>query len=220
GVNIGFDPPKGATSGGSGSGDGGGGPGPSPGPSVSDYDIAVASDWSLSSDASATVDNIVNFDPDSNILTIHGGDGSYTSSGDKWAKIVDRLMKGGRRMKMCFGNHDVEDGVSSLINFYKQLFGISGDKFYSFTEGNMFIIVADMYTDYASGSKQYKFIKSEMEKSKNNSSIMWRVLVHHEPSYSSPSHYNGVGKFRDLYHPLEITNGFDLDINGHNHNYE
>lgn len=217
---IAFDPPKGSTGTGSGSGSGTGSDGgtPTPGPSVSDYAIAVVGDWSVSSDAQDTVNNILSFKDIQ--LTVDLGDNSYEDTGDKWASITKKLRENSREMKMVFGNHDRKEGTPQpeLTNFYKSLMNLD-NTYYEFTQNNFYFIVLDFYTDWSIGSTQYKWIKDKMQKAKNNSTITWRAFCFHEPMYTSPSHYNTNTKFATAYHPLMIANDFDFAFNGHNHNY-
>ena len=222
-LTIAFDPPPGSTGGGSGSGSGipGGGGSPTPTPSQSDYSIAITGDWSLSSDADKTVENILNF-PEVK-LTISTGDNSYEDEGDEWADMTKDLREDGRIMKMAFGNHDAKEGTPQpeLTNFYLDLMQISNDgkRYYDFTYENFYFIFGDCYTTFTSGSTQYNWIKDKMEKSKNNSAHVWRALIFHEPVYTSPTHYDGVSSLRSAYHPLIMANKFDFWFNGHNHNY-
>ena len=201
---------------GSGSGTGGGGTTPTPGPPVSDVDMAVDGDWGTSSGTKATVSNILNFDSIKHTITT--GDVSYEKTADKWKDITSGLRANGKKMYFVAGNHDYDDS-SSLISAYKSIFGFSST-YASYTIGNVLLITGDMYKSFSSGSDQYKFIKSELEKAKNNSAILWKIVSHHEPLYGSPSKHDNNTKWRDLYHPLYDANGVDLDLNGHNHHYE
>lgn len=223
---IAFDPPAGTNGSGSGSGPGlpGGdndGGSPNPVPSAEDFSFAVTGDWSLSGDAQDTADNI-DKDPDVE-LTIDTGDNSYEDSGDKWASITSKLRKDPMEMKMAFGNHDAKEGTPqpALTNFYLDLMGIDngGKRYYDFSYKNCYFVFVDFYSDWSIGSTQYKWIKDKMEKAKGNSAYGWRILVFHEPMYTSPSHYNTNTKFATAYHPLMIANNFDFGFNGHNHNY-
>ncbi len=220
-VNIGFDPPAGSTGGGSGSGSGGGGTTPPPGPAPGDFGVGWDADWGTSSGTKSTIDNILNFqnsDPTFKTICIQG-DVSYQSTGDKWISMTAELRKSGKKMYFVPGNHEYSDG-KGLVKQYQQALGQTNPTWFSVTIGNMFIIGADQYKDFKSGSAQYNFIKSEMEKAKNNSSILWRVLFAHEPIYSAKSDHGNNSSFRDTYHPLMDANKFDFFMNGHNHNYQ
>jgi hypothetical protein len=213
-VRIAFDPPAGTTGGGSGDGDGGGTPTPTPGPSAGDVDIAVTGDWGTSSGTKSTIDNILNFT--TVMHTVSVGDTSYEKTADKWESMTANLRKDGKKMYHTPGNHDV---TSSLISAYKQIYGIS--KMYnSFTIGNILLINGNMYESFSEGSAQYNFIKTELEKAKNNSSILWKIVTHHEPIYGSKSDHGNNAKWRDIFHPIWEANGVDIALNGHNHHYE
>lgn len=215
-VNIGFDPPAGSSDDdGSGSGGGGGGGGGTPGPTPSDLDLAVDGDWGTSSGTQATIDNIASFSGIDGIIL--PGDISYQSKGDKWRDMTNGIRQG---IPVFWGpgNHDHEDG-SGLISFYESLFGIS-KTYNSAIIGNILIITGDVYTSFSTSSAQYTFIKSELEKAKNNSSIKWKMVVQHEPLYGSKSDHGMNAKWRDAFFPLFTANGVDFSINGHNHHYE
>jgi len=221
-VNIGFDPTAGSGSGGSGSGSGGGGSGGgtggggTPGPAPGDIDIAVDSDWGTSSGTQATIDNINSF-PTIKYLLI-AGDISYQSKGDKWRDMTAKIRDGGVITRFAPGNHDYEDG-SGLISFYTSLFS-QGKTYSSTTIGNILVITGDVYTSFSTSSDQYKFIKGELEKAKNNSSILWKIVLYHEPIFGSKSQHSNNSKWRDTFMPLFTANKVDLAINGHNHHYE
>jgi hypothetical protein len=217
GINILFDPPLGSSGGGSGSGGGtGGGGGGTPGPAPGDFDVAWVGDMGTSSGTKATIDNILSFNVPTSVVV---GDIAYQSTGDKWVSMSSQLRANGKKQYWCPGNHEYSDG-KGLIAQYKQVFGTGAKTFYSFTIGNMFVIAADMYVSFKSGSEQYNFVKGEMERIKNNSSILWRVLIAHEPLFGSKSKHSNNPSFRDVFFPLMNDNGFDLYINGHNHHYE
>ena len=215
-LNIGFDPPAGSIGGGSGSGSGGGGtdPPPNPGPTPSDLDMAFDGDWGTSSGTKSTISNIDSFASIKHIVNL--GDTSYENTADKWESMTANLRKSGRKMYHTVGNHDTS---SSLISAYKRIFGISKN-YNSSTIGNILLINGNMYESFDSGSAQYKFIKSELEKAKNNSSILWKIVTHHEPLVGSSSQHRNNGSWKKAYQPLYEANGVDLVLNGHNHHYE
>ena len=226
-INIGFDPPAGSSGGGSGSGSGSGGSGGGtgggsggggvPGPAPDDVDIAVDSDWGTSSGTQATIDNINNFGSTIKALLI-AGDISYQSKGDKWRDMTKSIRDGGVITRYAPGNHDYEDG-SGLVSFYNSLFG-QGKTYTTTTIGNILIITGDVYTSFSTSSDQYKFIKKALEDAKNNSSILWKIILYHEPIFGSKSQHSNNSKWRDAFMPLFTDNGVDLAINGHNHHYE
>lgn len=220
-IGIGFDPRSGSSGTGSGSGSGGGGSNPPPGPAPGDFSVGIDADWGTSSGTKAAIDNISNFmEDDPTFMTvISAGDTSYQSTGDKWLSMTQSIRSGGRKIVWAPGNHDYEDG-KGLVKQFQQALGLGSSTWYSVTVGNMFILVADHYKSFSSGSSQYNFLKSQMEAAKNNSSLLWKLLVFHEPLYSGKSKHGNNSGFRDIYHPLADTNKFDFFICGHNHNYQ
>jgi len=70
-----------------------------------------------------------------------------------------------------------------------------------------------------SGSAQFKFINSDLEKATKNSNIKWIIVDMHKPVYSSPntcsaSSCKGSKTLRDVYHPLFDKYGVDVVFRG------
>jgi hypothetical protein len=210
GVTITFDPAAGSSSGGGGEGGGSGGGGDNtPPPTVTDYTVTSASDYSCSSDAKDTIHNVQGFNP---VKHIAAGDLSYDSNGDCWVSEMGTLIN---VTKIAEGNHESD----SLMTKYLSKTGES-TPYYVHKFKNIMLISFDMYKPFDSGSDQYNTIKSALESAKNDNNIDWRICFHHENFYSAPSHHGNNTSFRNIWHPIFEANNVDLDISGHNHNYQ
>jgi len=225
-ISVFGDPEPGDDSGGSGSNEpppsGGGGDGgnPNPGPAPDDFNWATAGDSDCNGDATAVISKVKGR-PNVKVF-MHLGDCSYKSSIDCFSKEMQPILA---ITKIALGNHDTEEGVSpgfdqSVVDAFNLPDPIKIPGVYSFTIQNIFFLVSNMFETYSSGSKQYNFLKSEMERVKNSPAIKWRIFCFHEPWYTSPSHHKDRKDHRNLYHPLLEANNFDMTLNGHNHNYQ
>ncbi len=96
----------------------------------------------------------------------------------------------------------------------------SGNKlYYSFDKGNChFICLAvDEATAYAEGSAQYKWLRGDLENTRQTHPAHIFVFFH-VPPYSIGSHGSDREVRRQLC-PLFIRYGVDIVFNGHDHNY-
>ena len=76
---------------------------------------------------------------------------------------------------------------------------------------------------YELGSKQYEFVKSDLDNTLTNSSIKWIIIAYHQPAYISPNDCQGCSPrvtLREVYHPLFDRYNVDLVLQAHSHNYE
>jgi hypothetical protein len=98
------------------------------------------------------------------------------------------------------------------------------------TFDNMRVIVMDTdRNSYSTGSSQYSFVVSELQKASQDSKIKWIVVYLHKQLYTSPntcgsSSCSNTGSdatnLRNIYHPKFDQYGVDLVLNGHLHNYQ
>ena len=73
---------------------------------------------------------------------------------------------------------------------------------------------------FEEGSKQYEFIKSDLEKISKNSSIDWIIVHKHKPLYSTNQDKVEAEQLRDTYQQLFQQYDVDLVISSHNQYYE
>jgi hypothetical protein len=73
---------------------------------------------------------------------------------------------------------------------------------------------------YEEGSKQYEFIKSDLEKISANPNIDWIIVHQHKPLYSTKQDKQEANDLRDIYQPLFHKHDVDLVLSSHNQYYE
>jgi hypothetical protein len=179
--------------------------------SSSDFNFGAAGDWACNSRTQATVENIVDRNPE---LVLGLGDYSYESSADCWFAAVDPIDN---KMKISIGNHD--DESTSKLNQYMNHFGLS-KQYYSFNYQNVLFVVMSTELPYSRDSEQYNFVSSQLENAATNPDIDWIVVYYHKLAYTSPSDHSASSSLRDTYHALFDRYGVDLVLQAHNHNYQ
>jgi Calcineurin-like phosphoesterase len=73
---------------------------------------------------------------------------------------------------------------------------------------------------YEEGSKQYQFIKSDLEKASKNQDINWIIVHSHKPLYSTKQDKKEAEQLRDTYQQLFQQYDVVLVISSHNQYYE
>lgn len=220
-ISFVYDRTSGQTSGGSGSGSGtGGNDNPNTPPATSDLVVCLGGDSDCNAEAQQSHDNIKEQNPDWVLIL---GDLSYKDTSSCFTSMYQDIKD---KTNVLMGNHEEVEGVPAklakeYLDFFNQKATSSSDgSYFSKTVGNMLFVVANNYIDFGEGSQQYTFLKSEMEKYRNDKSITWRIFCVHEPLYGTTSKHAPRKDFRDIYHPLMEANNFDLCYVGHNHNYQ
>jgi len=91
--------------------------------------------------------------------------------------------------------------------------------YFAFTYGSLAILVIDTEEPYAKGSKQYEYIKRDLERF---SKKYWIAAIFHRPAYSSGVGHGGEEspKIAEDLVPLFERYGVDWVIHGHDHIYE
>ena len=74
--------------------------------------------------------------------------------------------------------------------------------------------------DVPLNTKQYEFVVNDLEKTNNNSSIDWIIVMFHKPFYSSLSSHIQEYIMREKYQPVFDKHGVDMVLQGHNHIYD
>ena len=121
------------------------------------------------------------------------------------------------KMKIAIGNHDRD---SSKI--YKQITRNHNltSPYYSHDFKNIHFISLSTEHPFEEGTKQYEFIKSDLEKTSTNSSIDWIIVHNHKALYSTRNDMEVAEELRNTYHPLFEKYNVDLVISSHNQYYE
>ena len=121
------------------------------------------------------------------------------------------------KIKIAIGNHDAE-----FANIYKQIVDYHHLKspYYSHNLKNVHFISMSTEHPYEKGSKQYEFIKNDLEKTSKNLDIDWIVVHQHKPLYSTKQDKKEAEDLRDDYQQLFQQYDVDLVISSHNQYYE
>jgi aldose sugar dehydrogenase len=189
--------------------------------SLSDFNFAAAGDWGCEPTASRTVDNIVDKNPE---LVLGLGDYAYRNNAKCWFQIIDPIYP---KMKIALGNHDHLAYTTRTkfhpsherLNQYMTHFDLKR-QYYSFNHQNVHFIAISTEVPYEAGSKQYNFVKNDLQKSSSDPDINWIVVFYHRLAYTSPSIINSIKQIRETFHPLFQKYGVDLVMQAHSHNYQ
>ncbi|MGZ5470455.1 MAG: metallophosphoesterase [Nitrososphaeraceae archaeon] len=177
-----------------------------------DINIVSAGDYYCNDETEGTIENIISVNPD---LIITTGDHVKDEKSAKcWIQMSEPIKD---KMKIAIGNHDAE-----FSKIYKQIIKNHNLKnpYYSHDFKNIHFISLSTEHPYEEGSKQYKFIKSDLEKSSTNSSIDWIIVHQHKPLYSTNADIEESERIKDTFLPLFEKYGVDFVISGHNQYYE
>jgi hypothetical protein len=177
-----------------------------------DHNIVVAGDWYCNEETQKTINNILSVDPELIITT--GDHVKDVKSAACWIKMSKPLKD---KMKIAIGNHDAE-----FANIYKQIVNYHNLKspYYSHDFKNIHFISMSTEHPFEIGSNQYKFIKSDLEKSSRNPNIDWIIVHQHKPLYSTKQDRTEANQLRDTYQQLYQQYNVNLVISSHNQYYE
>jgi predicted phosphodiesterase len=176
------------------------------------YNIIAAGDWYCNDETERTVQNVINANPDLVITT--GDHVKDVKSADCWIEMSQQLRD---KMRIAVGNHDAEfKKIYEQIVDYHQL----DSPYYSYDFKNVHFISMSTEHPYEEGSKQYEFIKSDLEKIANNPNIDWIIVHQHKPLYSTKQDKQEANDLRDIYQPLFHKYDVDLVLSSHNQYYE
>lgn len=145
------------------------------------------------------------------------GDFSYGSSAKPWTDIFDPIKSKCKLLVM--GNHETVDGSSSLTKAYLNWIGQS-KQWGSYIIGDVCVVVGSHYQSFGSGSEQYIFIDKALKDASKNANIKWIITCHHEPMFTGSAKHGADSSWKSTYHPLYDKYGVDLDLCGHNHEYQ
>src|ERR687898_651377 len=177
-----------------------------------DINIVSVGDYYCNDETEDTIENIISVNPE---LIITTGDHVKDEKSAKcWIQMSEPIKD---KMKIAIGNHDAE-----FSKIYKQIIKNYNLKspYYSHDFKNIHFISLSTEHPYEEGSKQYKFIKSDLKKSSTNSSIDWIIVHQHKPLYSTNADIEESERIKDTFLPLFEKYGVDFVISGHNQYYE
>ena len=195
---------------------------------ASAFNAGVAGDWGCNSNADATVNRIKSFHTPERVFAL--GDYSYMTTSDTSTPAkcwLDKISSIKSITRIAIGNHD--DDSNEAFSTYMSSFGLS-KTYYTMTFSNMRVIVMDTDHDsYSSGSSQYNFVISELQKASQDPNIRWIVVYLHKPFYTSPNSCSSSGctntgsvatDLRNIYQAKFDQYGVDVVLQGHVHNYQ
>src|SRR5215216_2827607 len=142
-----------------------------------DYNFIAAGDWYCNEETKKTINNILTQHPELIITT--GDQVKESPSASCWIEMSKPIKD---KMKIAIGNHD-----SEFANIYKQIVDHHQLKspYYSHDFKNIHFISMSTEHPFEEGSKQYEFIKNNLQKISTNSSIKWIIVHQHKPLYST-----------------------------------
>ena len=135
-------------------------------------------------------------------------------SSDCWIEMSEEIKD---KMKIAIGNHDTE-----FANIYKQIVDYHQleKPYYSHDFQNVHFISMSTEHPFEEGSKQYEFIKNDLEKISKNPNVGWIIVHQHKPFYSTHNDREEAKQLRDTFLPTFEKYNVDLVIYGHNQYYE
>src|SRR5215207_58169 len=169
-------------------------------------------DWYCNEETKKTINNILDVHPELIITT--GDHVKESPSAACWIQMSKPIKD---KMKIAIGNHDAE-----FANIYKQIVDYHQLKspYYSHDLENVHFISMSTEHPFEKSSKQYEFIKNDLEKISKNSSVDWIVVHQHKPLYSTSQDKGEAEQLRDIYQQLYQQYDVDLVISSHNQYYE
>jgi hypothetical protein len=174
------------------------------------FNIAAVGDFDCNGDAEATIENIINQNPE---LVLALGDFSYSGDAECWLEMIQPIAN---KTKIVIGNHEVDS--DDLTADYMNYFGLQ-KQYYSFNYKNMHFLALATETNYDVDSEQYQFVVADLEKYTKDPFIDWIIVFYHDHMYGSGS-LEEETDFREIYHPLFDKYKVDLALQGHHHVYE
>ena len=177
-----------------------------------DLNIVAVGDFYCNDETEDTIENIISSNPEMIITT--GDHVKDVKSIKCWAEMAEPIKN---KMKIAIGNHDVE-----FKKIYKKLVKYHNltNPYYSNDFQNVHFISLSTEHPFEEGSKQYEFIKNDLEKVSKNQTIDWIIVHNHKPFYSTRNDMDIAEELRNTYHPLFEKYNVDMVISSHNQYYE
>ena len=177
-----------------------------------DINIVAVGDFYCNDETEDTIENIISIDPELIITT--GDHVKNVKSAKCWIEMSEQIKD---KIKIAIGNHDRD---SSKI--YKQITRNHNltSPYYSHDFKNIHFISLSTEHPYEEESKQYEFIKKDLEKTSKNPNIDWIIVHNHKAFYSTRNDKEDAEELRVTYHPLFEKYNVDLVISSHNQYYE
>ncbi len=95
------------------------------------------------------------------------------------------------------------------------------EPYYSFDFYNIHFLAISSEHPFKNGSKQYEFIKKDLEESIKDLSILWRIVFLHKPMYNSADFDRKYSEqLKNTFHQLFEKYRIDLVLSGHTQYYQ
>jgi Calcineurin-like phosphoesterase len=174
--------------------------------------IVAVGDFYCNDETEDIIENIISVNPELIITT--GDHVKNVKSAKCWIEMSEQLKD---KMKIAIGNHDRD---SSKI--YKQITRNHNltSPYYSHDFKNIHFISLSTEHPFEDESKQYEFIKNDLEKTSKNPNVDWIIVHNHKAFYSTRNDMEIAEELRNTYHPLFEKYNVDLVISSHNQYYE
>ncbi|MGD1839100.1 MAG: metallophosphoesterase, partial [Nitrososphaeraceae archaeon] len=176
------------------------------------HNFIAVGDYYCNKETEKTIQKISSINPEVVITT--GDHVKKDKSAECWKKISEPLKD---KMRIAIGNHDAEfSSIYKEIIEYHEL----GNPYYSHDFKNIHFISLSTEHPFGEGTKQYEFIKYDLEKTSKDKNINWIIIHQHKPLYSTNQDKNLAKELRQTYHKLFQEHDVDLVISSHNQYYE
>ncbi|MGE0243914.1 MAG: metallophosphoesterase, partial [Nitrososphaeraceae archaeon] len=178
-----------------------------------EINFIAAGDWNCNEETEKTIKKITTLEPE---LVLGLGDYTFENKSPQcWFDISKSIDD---KIKIAIGNHDMDyqSSYNQLINHYNLQ-----EPYYSFDFQNVHFVAISSEHPYEIGSKQYEFIKKDLEDSLHDPSILWRIVFLHKPMYTSAKFdENDSKELEKTFHKLFEENKIDLVLSGHTQYYQ
>jgi Calcineurin-like phosphoesterase len=178
-----------------------------------DFNFIAAGDWNCNKETEKTINKMTKLEPE---LILGLGDYTFENiSPQCWFDISEPIND---KIKIAIGNHDLDSQSSyhQLLDHYNLQ-----EPYYSFNFHNIHFLAISSEHPFEQGSKQYEFIKNDLEESLQDQSILWRIVFMHKPMYTSATFdEEDSEELRDTFHELFETSKIDLVLSGHTQYYQ
>jgi Calcineurin-like phosphoesterase len=178
-----------------------------------DINFIAAGDWICNKETEKTIDRITEFQPE---LVLGLGDYTFEEITPQcWFDISEPIND---KIKIAIGNHDLDYQSSyyQLLDHYNLK-----EPYYSFNFKNIHFLAISSEHPFEDESKQYNFIKQDLEQSVNDPSILWRIVFLHKPMYTSANFdENEAEELKNTFHELFEKSKVDLVLSGHTQYYQ
>jgi predicted phosphodiesterase len=178
-----------------------------------DINFIAAGDWNCNTETEKTIKKMTKLEPE---LILGLGDYTFENiSPQCWFDISEPINN---KIKIAIGNHDLDyqNSYYQLLEHYNLQ-----ESYYSFNFHNTHFLAISSEHPFEEGSKQYEFIKNDLEESIQDPSILWRIVFMHKPMYTSATFdVEDSEELRDTFHELFETYKIDLVLSGHTQYYQ